>query len=259
MKVRVMMMAGALALAALTTSCAHEFKSLIGADGPKVTEKRNLRDFEIVEIKGSTTVHYAQGDTFSVVVKGTEAKMDEIITEVHDNVLTIRNKWRKNSVVNITPLREEVFEVYVTSPDLIGVWLNGSGDFISKQRVDTDNINITLRGSGDIDFADLICDRCQVELMGSGDIDVERLEAQEVSAVLIGSGDIDLKEWNVASTTLGLKGSGDISVSFMEGCRRATCELRGSGDISLKGRLERFSQQKSGSGDVHTGKLIVEK
>ena len=72
---------------------------------------------------------------------------------------------------------------------------------------------------------------------------------------LIGSGDINLELWRVFSTRLGLKGSGDINVNFREGCQAVDCELRGSGDIELSGVVSRFSQQKSGSGDVHVDKL----
>ena len=142
---------------------------------------------------------------------------------------------------------------------MIAISLNGSGDFISQQRIATDNMDINLRGSGDIDIADLICDRCDINLIGSGDIDLKRLEAQRASASLIGSGDIDLKLNNVLNTLLALKGSGDISADFEKGCKKVECELRGSGDISLKGNVEHFSKQKSGSGDIEYHKLTIEK
>ena len=138
---------------------------------------------------------------------------------------------------------------------MIAISLNGSGDFISQQRIATDNMDINLRGSGDIDIADLICDRCDINLIGSGDIDLKRLEAQRASASLIGSGDIDLKLNNVLNTFLALKGSADLE----KGCKKVECELRGSGDISLKGNVEHFSKQKSGSGDIEYHKLTIEK
>jgi hypothetical protein len=56
-----------------------------------------------------------------------------------------------------------------------------------------------------------------------------------------------------------LKGSGDISADFEKGCKKVECELRGSGDISLKGNVEHFSKQKSGSGDIEYHKLTIEK
>ena len=59
------------------------------------------------------------------------------------------------------------------------------------------------------------------------------------------------------STVLGLKGSGDISVNFGQGCKVVSCELHGSGDITLSGSVDRYSMQKSGSGEVDVDDLTT--
>ena len=182
--------------------------------------------------------------------------MKNILTEVEGKTLVIRNKG-KLGMFNIQLGDDDELAVYVTSPDLIAIRLNGSGDFISKQRIDTDKMDILLRGSGDIDVKDLICDRCEVELIGSGDIDLDRLDTKDLSASLVGSGDIGLHLWNTADARLALKGSGDIDASFHQNCDAVACELRGSGDITLKGEVKRFSKEKSGSGDVSVGQLSI--
>ena len=46
------------------------------------------------------------------------------------------------------------------------------------------------------------------------------------------------------------EGSGDVDVRFVEGCKRAKCNLVGSGDIKLKGHVESLEKHKSGSGDI---------
>lgn len=261
MKKQLFPVAGLMALAVVlmsATSCVKTSHSLPLDEGQRVTESRFLKGFEKIEIVGSPTVYYTQADSFSVEVTGPENYIEDILTEVNAKSLVIRNRG-KMGVVNFQLNGSNKISVHVTSPDLIAISLNGSGDFISKQRIDTDNMDISLRGSGDIDIADLICDRCDINLIGSGDIDLKRLEAQRTSASLIGSGDIDLKLNNVLNTFLALKGSGDISADFAKGCKKVECELRGSGDISLKGNVEHFSKQKSGSGDIEYHKLTIEK
>ena len=208
----------------LTTSCVNQ-KAVFEKT---VSENRVLKDFEEIEINGSPTVYYTQGNKFSVTVKGPESQVNNIITEKD-----------------------------VTSPDLTGIRLNGSGDFISEKRIDTDELDIMLRGSGDIDVKDVICDRCNVELIGSGDIDLDRMDTREMSASLVGSGDIELHLWNTTDTRLALKGSGDIMATFHDHCDAVECELRGSGDITLKGQVSHFSKEKSGSGDVSVGQLSI--
>ena len=224
-------------------------------NGPTVTEVRPLKGFEEIEISGSPRVCYTQADSFSVRVKGAKASVENILTDVNDKILTIRNRG-KISLVNIS-FDDDDLTVYVSSPDLTAIRLNGSGDFESEGKIDTDRMDIVLRGSGDIDVKNLICDRCEVELIGSGDIDVSHLDAVEASASLVGSGDLNLGLMRVKNTWLSLKGSGDIDADFREDCGAVECELRGSGDISLKGTVRKFSHHKSGSGDIDFSHLTV--
>ena len=251
--------AGLMLLTASLTmmSCQVSWKkeSLFGSHS--VTENRHLKGFEEVEISGSPTVYYEQADSFSVKVKGQEDQVENIVTETDGKTLVIRNKG-KFGLFNVQFASDDGLVVYVTSPDLTSIRLNGSGDFISRQRIDTDNMDILLRGSGDVQVNDLICDRCHVDLVGSGDLEVSRLEARKVSASLVGSGDLDLGLLKVDDTSLSLRGSGDIDADFSEGCGSVDCELRGSGDITLRGTVRRFNQHTTGSGGVDVDKLSIQ-
>ena len=236
------------------SSCVSEWTKTVLSDDPQVMEVRQLEGFEEIEISGSPRVCYTQADSFSVRVKGTREAVDNILTEVDGKTLSIRHRG-KIKLVNVS--FDHRLTVYVTSPDLTSIHLNGSGDFEVKGRVDTDKMDIVLRGSGDIDMKDIICDRCGVELIGSGDISVGSLDALQVSTTLVGSGDVSLGLLRVKDTYLSLKGSGDINADFKEGCGAVECELRGSGDISLKGMVKKFNQHKSGSGDIDFDRLTV--
>lgn len=245
-----------IAMTFTATSCVKFWKKQTVFTDKTITETRQLKGFEEIEVNGSPTVYYTQGESFSVTVKGPERHVKNILTEMNGKTLVIRNKG-KLGFVNIQMGSEGGLAVYVTSPDLTGIRLNGSGDFISEKHIDTDQIDIMLRGSGDIEVNDLICDRCDVELIGSGDIDLDRVDTREFAASLIGSGDISFRVRNAADTRLGLKGSGDIDATFLENCNAVECELKGSGDITLKGEVNQFSKEKSGSGDVSVGQLTV--
>ena len=152
------------------TSCSCNTHAVF--TGKMVSQNRHINGFDEIEVNGSPTVYYAQSDSFSVKVKGPEDAVENIITEKEGNSLVIRNKG-KFGVVNFQLGGDEELAVYVTSPDIVAVRLNGSGDFVSEKKVDTDNMAITLRGSGDISFDDLLCDRCKVDLIGSGDITLD--------------------------------------------------------------------------------------
>ncbi len=228
--------------------------------GNQTVETRQHRGFERIEISGSPSIVYTQADTFGVRLEGPEKMVDNIVTEVKDHTLYVRNKGRVNlkiGFINLAWGDKDDVTVYVSSPDLVGVRVNGSGDFISRQRVDTDVMSVVLRGSGDISFEDIICDTCTTELVGSGDINISHLDARTSTAMLVGSGDVNLSQMNVLETNLSLKGSGDISVNFEKNCQTAYCQLSGSGDIELMGSLVRYDAHKSGSGDIETSQLTV--
>lgn len=246
-----------LTVSMITVSCIRTGSVVESLGGERITEDRQLTGFEKIEINGSPTVYYTQADKFSVTVEGTPKGVENILTEVSGGTLSIRNRG-KMGMVNIVFNDDDEATIHISSPDMIGVTLNGSGDFISNGRIDSDNMAVKLKGSGDIDIKDLICDRCQVELVGSGDIDLKRVETRNMTATLVGSGDIDLRLLNTIDTRLYLKGSGDIDADFSQGCQSVECELRGSGDINLKGEVKHLSQQKSGSGDVDIEKLTVQ-
>lgn len=246
-----------LVLMLMSCSCSTSGLKVSYSDDDVVTQSRNLRGFEKVEIIGSPTVYYSQADSFSVRVTGPGNIVDNIITDVDGGTLVIRNKG-KMGVVNVNFGNSNKLAVYVTSPDLVGVLVSGSGDFVSGERIDTDIMDVRLKGSGDVKFADILCDRCDVEIVGSGDVDIKRLDTREASATLIGSGDVDIRMMNATSTHLQLRGSGDIDIDFMSGCGSVDAELLGSGDISLKGRVKTLNKQRRGSGDIDTDKLRIE-
>lgn len=248
----------AVVFSSCSTCSTSGFKVNFSSDDSALeTQTRHVRDFDRIDVIGSPTVYYIQSDSFSVRVKGPNMDyVNNILTEVDNGTLRIRNK-NKIGFVNISSRGDKGVAVFVSSPDLIGVTLSGSGDFISEHRVDTDVLDIRLKGSGDVHFTDVVCDRCNAELVGSGDLDIDHLDTRETSATLIGSGDLDIRQINSARTQLQLRGSGDIDVEFISGCGAVDAELLGSGDITLKGQVRSFDMRKRGSGDINSNDLKV--
>jgi len=231
MKKQVLLLVAAAALAACT--------GRIGAprQGELQEERRQLTGFERIELMGAIDVKYRQADSCSVVVKAPEKMLRQVEARVEDGRLFL-NMRGYGKLVNFGRGDGDDVTVYVTSPDLIGIALRGSGDFDAKGPVDTDTLSIELRGSGDIDFADVICDEARVSLVGSGDVELERLVARTTRIELVGSGDVKAR----------LERSGLVETT-----------LTGSGDIKLAGNIESLRRQVRGSGSVNTKGLTINK
>ena len=223
--------------------------SLYAFNANEVEETRSVTGFERIRLQGSPDIKYTQGKTWSVRVKAPKSLISKVVTRKEGNCLVVS---LKNTGFFSREGRNSDVTVYVTSPDLIGVEVQGSGDFESKTHVDTDNLDISLRGSGDINFYDIICDRLKTSVVGSGDLIV----AQQSVVELVGSGDVKVRQSKVHQTQIELKGSGDVKV-HCDNCGTVTCRLVGSGDITLSGTISKLNQTTRGSGDIHTESLKI--
>lgn len=221
-------------------------------DSDKVYEDRNLKGFERIRLQGSPDIKYTQGKTWSVRVKAPKGLVSKVITRVEGNCLVVSMKSANFFSIS----KDNDVTIYVTSPDLIGVEVQGSGDFESKSRVDTDNLDISLRGSGDISFYDVICDRVKTSVVGSGDLDIKKIIAQQSNIALVGSGDVKISQSKVNLTQIELKGSGDVKV-HCDNCGTVDCRLVGSGDITLTGTVKTLNQTTRGSGDINVTDLKI--
>ena len=236
----------------LKTLISTDNDSYVVTEGERVKQYRKVGKFISVRIEGSPTVKFVQGDKHEVIVQGTKEYVDKIKMVVEGNKLVVglKNNISFNIFKNRSARKNLV--VYVTSPDLVGVELAGSGDFICDGAIDTDKLNVELAGSGDVDFnGSVICDDLNVELNGSGDVDFKNVETITSSLKLVGSGDIEVNQKNVERTRIQLIGSGDIKVAF-DNCRDVESSIAGSGDVTLKGNITgRLDKAKAGSGDYN--------
>ena len=93
----------------------------------RVEENRPVKSFERIRLQGSPDIKYTQGKTCSVRVKAPKNIIKKVETRVEGNCLVVSLK--DNRVFSFSAIKNDEITVYVTSPDLIGVEVQGSGDF----------------------------------------------------------------------------------------------------------------------------------
>lgn len=216
--------------AALLTSCYYEQRR----QGPQVTSVRGVRPFNRIEVRGVCDVKYEQGDTFAVRVVGRRERVNSVRTTFVGQTLFV-DMDNRDKLMSIGRWRHAPV-IYVTSPDLLSVRLLGAGDFEAPGTVDTDTLDVYLKGVGDVTFGHVVCDAFRGTVYGTGDMDIKRLTATQ--------------------SDLLLQGVGDLDVNFRN-CGTARCTLRGTGDIELSGTLRRLVKTVQSTGDIDTEKLTV--
>ena len=198
-------------------------------------QTRKITGFERIALQGSLDVKYRQADSFMVKVDAPVEVIKNVETLVEGNVLKIRMK-DEGKFLRFRSSDGDDVTVYVSSPDFLGVTLQGSGDFECQSLLDTDNLDIEVQGSGDIEFDKIICDKVDVSVLGSGDVKLKRVKTQQSKNEVVGSGEIKIHYDN----------SGDVRSTIV-----------GSGDITLSGQVKSSSYDVRGSGDMKTSELTI--
>lgn len=217
-----------LAASMMSTACVSE--KMEKDRGPEKTVNVNTADFNQISIAGSFSVHFTQDNTTSIKMHGKEKDLEKTEIKTDGDKLYIGKKSKKN--MNIFLFGNTYFgdvDIYITSPNLRSVEIAGSGDFTSKEKIDTDNMKISVAGSGDVEMKDLICNSISADIAGSGSIEIKKISTANAKLSIAGSGDIKMDNANIGN---------------------AESDIAGSGSIMLKGNIKSHHEDIAGSGSV---------
>ena len=236
------------------SSCFAQIKG----EGDIVDRQLKTGDFKSVKLKGSFNMIVTQGER-NVSATGHGNIIDRLETTVENGTLIL--KLEKGNY------RDYKLTVNVAAPDLNmialagsgDVWINdfstkdmdvildGSGDIVSKGKLDLNNrLNVRLSGSGDIKL-DLIADNIESEVDGSGDIRLKGKTSMLTTSVN-GSGDFHGQELKSDNCVASVNGSGDVRVNVTT---ELTGKVNGSGDIKFKGD-PKVNSNVRGSGSINS-------
>jgi hypothetical protein len=208
-------------------------------------ETRNLSGFTKVSFGVAGNLYINIGSEFKVVVEGEKRILDNLITEVSNGKLVIKNdnwrmsNWRMNEKVT----------VYVTMPELNGLGVSGSGKAEIKDAVKTGDLNFSVSGSGKIYASDLSVSNLDCSISGSGDIFLgESGNASKAEISISGSGNYDGGSFKIGSAEIHISGSGNCSCNVTESLRAS---VSGSGNVTYEGN-PKVDAHVSGSGKVRS-------
>ncbi len=223
------------------------------ADDSETTVTAKIKPFTTLVVDGPYDIHFCQSDSGIVKMVGTQEDIKKVMLHNRGNKLYISRKHKLLSIGG-----DDEVDIYIYAPNLVSLDMRGTGDFICKRNLDTDTLRLFMRGTGDVELGNVLCDNFYLIMRGTGDVDVDELQTVSSQIALYGTGDIKLFERGVAYTSLQIVGCGDADVSF-ENCGTADCRLAGTGDITLKGNLKKLTKTKRGTGDIDVKHLKVGK
>jgi hypothetical protein len=205
-------------------------------------ETRNLSGFTKVSFGISGDLYINIGSEFKVVLEGNKSSLEEIETEVTQSKLVIKNEnWHSHGNEKVT--------VYITMPELAGLGVSGSGKAEIKDAVKTEELDLSVSGSGRIMSADLALGQLNVSISGSGDVIIGgNGEAVSADVSISGSGNYSGESLKIAKADFHISGSGGCKCNVTD---KLEANVSGSGNITYTGS-PKVDARISGSGKVRS-------
>jgi len=210
-----------------------------------VKETRNVSGFTKVNFGVAGNLYIIFGPEFKVEIEGQRKYVDEILTEVSGGKLVIRRdnwklrNWGMDDKVN----------VYITMPELHGLGVSGSGKAEVKDKIKTDDLNLSVSGSGKIYISDITVNDLGCSISGSGDIYLNNEGSCSKADISIsGSGNFSGEPCKIGTAEIHISGSGNCVCNVTESLHAS---VSGSGNVSYLGN-PRLDAHVSGSGKVRS-------
>lgn len=203
-------------------------------------EKRQVDGFDEVSMGISGDLHLKQGSTISLELEGDSDDLEDVITEVKNGTLVIKYKNNKGWSFG----RDRV-TIYLTMPEVSSVSLGGSGKIIGENTIESDDLYLSVSGSGRIEMKLEVDDLTQ-KISGSGNIEVSG-SADRAEISISGSGNLDALDMEVDEYEVKISGSGKCKINVGDSLE---ANISGSGSVYYKGDPDRIRSNVSGSGKV---------
>jgi hypothetical protein len=208
-------------------------------------ETRNVKDFTKVSFGVAGNLYINIGPEFSVIVEGNKRILDNVLTEVSGSKLVIKNEnWRMNNWRT-----DERITVRITMPEITGLGVSGSGKAEIKDAVKTEDLNLSVSGSGKLYASDVKVSNLECSISGSGDISMGSTGGSSKAGISIsGSGNYFGESFKIGTAEIHISGSGNCECNVTESLRAS---VSGSGNVTYEGN-PKLDAHVSGSGKVRS-------
>jgi len=205
--------------------------------GPVVSERRNLPEFNELEIDGSFEVVINPDFNFDVRITAPSNLMEYIETYVAGDRLIVRER---NNRVDHNRVLIEISENYLN-----WVELNGSGSITAEDTLFAEDLVAEIDGSGLMDIF-IETDDLHLSIDGSGIIEAWG-NSPNVTSKIEGSGFITSRSVESTHADARIDGSGSIDIYASE---YLFARIGGSGMIRYWGEPDDVDAMVDGSGQI---------
>lgn len=249
----------------LSTSCAFSgngANTVLNGDLKYTQADLKVKPFTEIDIETVADVYYTQtdGDQQNVRLDFSKITDPDFKKKLMENVKVI---YRENKMIigltsrvkGITQLKSnERLRVYVTSPDLVKVSLEGVGSF-NSDAINSDVFEVDNEGVGNVNIKRLLANKVEINNEGVGGVRIDNLQSDHVDVDNEGVVNVQIAQFKGGSLNIDNEGVGKVE-AYVD-CQSVKATLEGVGNIKLSGVTRRFVKDKDGVGSFKTSGLKV--
>lgn len=212
----------------------------ITGEGPTRTEMRDRRGFSEVDMRVGGTIYIKKDSEYKLEVTAQQNILENLETNIVGNKLVLKFKD------GVRVKSHEDIVIRISSPEVDGVRLSGSGNVYVTGALDQTNFWTEVSGSGNLNIESLAVTNLDARISGSGNIKVESGSVLEETLKIAGSGSMELTNVKGKSAFTTTTGSGSIRLQVSD---RLNVSIAGSGSVYYLGNPI-ITTKISGSGSV---------
>ena len=202
-----------------------------------------------ITLSMNANVVYNQGPVTSLKMKGPDNVIENTIINNKGGMIEIK---LANDAKITGNFKKSTFMIYVTSPKISNMIINGAGEIYVPEHISTSSLCITVNGAGDISTKGITADNdINAIVNGAGDIEMDFTNtASSISATVTGAGDIECEKLTVNEAKFIVSGAGDIEVKGGN-AKTASITVSGAGDVNARHMpTSTVNAVVSGTGDI---------
>ncbi|MGC4022397.1 MAG: head GIN domain-containing protein [Cyclobacteriaceae bacterium] len=210
-----------------------------------------LSEFKSISVNSNYAVYLKQTNKQEVSVEADPDIFALTKISVEDGVLMINvdrkpdnpNKsiWSKIDDIKL----KAVMKVTVSMKNIVDLQVNGGGKIISENSIASDNLSLSVSGSGSMDL-DVKGNNLKTDVSGSGNIALKGYATMN-DVTLSGSGSLNAFSCELEKAKVKVSGSGNCEITVSN---NLDAIVLGSGTIKHKGNTKEVTKKVYGSGSV---------
>jgi hypothetical protein len=207
--------------------------------GPLTSETRSVSGIQHIDLQMDAKVEVTQDSTYFLEVVAQANIMDKILTQQNGAKLSIRHR-------NNLWIKADDIIIRIHLPNISALDVSGSGCIQAMSPLQSNQMEMEISGSGEINLPTLNAQNFDAEISGSGKITISSGTCPVVNTDISGSGAIRISGMQSNQVRTRTSGSGLTKVWATQ---TLFADISGSGDVLYRGN-PLIDTHISGSGKV---------